>query len=94
MTQQEIELEFKKLGYTKTKHTPDVIIYDDLSIDGTPSHYIKPYNEGDDYRECINHDKYIEINKVSRSLYYGEDVGSISKELEQVIQEQINLFFD
>lgn len=94
MTQQEIENKFKELGYTKTKHTKDVIIYDDLSIDGTPSHYIKPYTEGEDYRNCINHDKYIEINKVNQDIYCGEDVGELSKELENLIQQQVDVFFN
>ena len=94
MTQKEIEKKFLELGYTKTNHTDDFIVYDDLSIDGTPSRFIKPYYSGDNFRECINHDKYIEFNKLDKSIYTGEDVGVISKELEDIIQEQSNLFFN
>lgn len=93
MTQQEVEKKFKELGYTLTKKTDDVIIYDDLSIDGTPSHYIKPYLHGDNFRDCINHDKYIEISNITKSVYTGEDVGKISKELEDAIQMQCDIFF-
>lgn len=93
-SQNEIEQDFKKFGYTKTAHTKDVIKYDDLSIDGTPSRLIKPCFSGDDYRACINHDKIIEISNIDKSVYTGEDVGVISDELNKLIQEQCDIFFN